>query len=392
MAENFAGAPEVVDPEQTDGPARLATDHITTSSRDPEVLGARLQDWLATRLPAGSDPVVNEVVKPDGNGMSSETILFTAAWQSDDGPTTGRLVARIEPELDKMPLFPRYDLALQFRVMAIVAEASDVPVPVAPWFEADRDVIGAPFFVMERIDGDVPPDLLPYTFPDDNFVATATPEQRARMQRSAVTALAGIHQVTPSTHDLDFLIYEEPGETALERHLAHWEGYLEWASEEERSPLLDECFAWLRANLPTDQGEPRLSWGDSRIGNLLFADHEVVGVLDWEMAGIAPVEVDLGWMAYMHRFFDDIATDLGAEGLPDFMQVDDIVATYTEITGQPVGDLTWYLAYAAMRHGVIMRRVAERQVHYGEAERPVDPDDLIIHRATLRRMLDGSYA
>ncbi|MEO6987267.1 MAG: phosphotransferase family protein [Aquihabitans sp.] len=260
MAENFDDTPDVVEPDGAGGPAALASDHITTSSRDPGVLGSRLRDWLATRLPAGSNPVVDEVVKPDGNGMSSETILFNAKWQDDGGPTEGRFVARIEPELDKVPLFPRYDLALQFRVMAIVAEATVVPVPVAPWFEADREVIGTPFFVMERIDGDVPPDLLPYTFPDDNFVAAATPEQRARMQRSAVTALAGIHQVTPNTHDLDFLAYHQPGDSVLERHLAQWEGYLEWASEADRSPLLDECFSWLRSNLPADQRRPPTWW------------------------------------------------------------------------------------------------------------------------------------
>ena len=52
---------------------------------------------------------------------------------------------------------------------------------------------------------------------------------------------------------------------------------------------------------------------------------------------------------------------------------------------------TWYMAYAAMRHGVIMRRVTERAVLFGEAIRPEDPDAMIIHRKTLQQMLDGSY-
>ncbi len=54
-------------------------------------------------------------------------------------------------------------------------------------------------------------------------------------------------------------------------------------------------------------------------------------------------------------------------------------------------DLTWFIAYAAIRHGVIMRRVTERSILFGEAERPDDIDDLILHRATLEAMLDGSY-
>jgi aminoglycoside phosphotransferase (APT) family kinase protein len=163
---------------------------------------------------------------------------------------------------------------------------------------------------------------------------------------------------------------------------------------DERSPLLDACFAWLRDHLPVegvDTGGARLAWGDARVGNMLFADFEVVGVLDWEMAGVAPPEVDLGWMAYLHRFFQDLATDMGAPGLPDFLRPVDLAADYTELTGRTPGDLRWPVAYAAMRHGVIMRRVTERSIAFGEAVRPHDVDDLIIHRRTLRETLDGTY-
>jgi aminoglycoside phosphotransferase (APT) family kinase protein len=124
---------------------------------------------------------------------------------------------------------------------------------------------------------------------------------------------------------------------------------------------------------------------------MMFRDDEVVAVLDWEMAAVAPPEVDLGWMCYLHLFFQDLAVQLGAPGLPDMFRPVDVAATYAEAAGRPVGDLRWHIAYAAMRHGVIMRRVTERSIHFGEAEAPDDVDDLIIHRATLVAMLDGSY-
>lgn len=372
------------------GAAELSSDHITTSTRDPEELGRRIERWLATVLPEGAAPAVTDVVTPEGNGMSSETILFTASWDLPEGRHERRCVARIEPEMDKIPVFPTYELAQQFDVMSLVAEATHVPVPETLWYEADADHVGAPFFVMGRIDGIVPPDVLPYTF-GDCWVDAATADQRARLQDSAVRALAGIHAITTETHDLSSLQFDTPGDTSLERHLAWWERYHEWVVGDRRSPLLDECFAWLRANLPTDVSPDALSWGDARIGNMMFADFECVAVLDWEMAGVAPPEVDLGWMAYLHLFFQDLATDLGAPGLPDFMRAADLAATYTAVTGRPVGDLTWPIAYAAMRHGVIMRRVTERAVLFGEAVEPPDLDDMIIHRATLRAMLDGSY-
>lgn len=372
------------------GAAELSTERITTSTRDPQELGRRIERWLAGVLPPGGDPAVTDVTTPEGNGMSSETVLFTASWSLDGQRQEQRCVARIEPEMDKVPVFPTYDLAMQFDVMSLVAEATDVPVPETLWYEADPAIVGAPFFVMGRVDGEVPRDVLPYTF-GDNWVHDAAPEDRRRLQDSAVRALAGIHGITAETHDLAALQFDAPGATALERHLAEWERYHEWVVGERRSPLLDACFAWLHEHLPTDVGPDSLSWGDARIGNMLFADFEVAAVLDWEMAGVAPPEVDLGWMAYLHLFFDDIARDLGVAGMGDFMQAADLAETYEAISGRTVGDLRWHVAYAAMRHGVIMRRVTERAVLFGEAVEPADLDDMIIHRGTLRAMLDGSY-
>ncbi len=101
--------------------------------------------------------------------MSSETVLFTAGWEEDGERSDHRLVARIEPPAGAWPVFPTYDLDMQFRVMRLVRAETGVPVPEPLWYEGDPEVLGGAFFVMDRVDGLVPRDVMPYTF-GDNWV------------------------------------------------------------------------------------------------------------------------------------------------------------------------------------------------------------------------------
>ena len=142
--------------------------------------------------------------------MSSETMLFTARWEEDGVRADHPLVARIEPPATAWPVFPTYDLDMQFRVMQLVRERTGVPVPEPLWYEADPDPLGGAFFVMARIDGFVPRDVMPYTF-GDNWVFDASEADRRRLQDSALRALAGIHALTPANADLAFLEHREPG-------------------------------------------------------------------------------------------------------------------------------------------------------------------------------------
>ena len=188
--------------------------------------------------------------------MSSETLLVDATWTEDGTEVSRRLVARVEPPATDYPVFTTYDLDMQFRVMRLVSAHTDVPIPETHWFEPDADILGGAFFVMDRIDGRVPPDVLPYTF-GDNWVFDGTDEARRTIQESAIRAMAGIHSITPADHDLSFLQLDQPGDTALERSLNHWKDYLEWVVGDNRSALLDDCFAWLTDNLPTDASAGR---------------------------------------------------------------------------------------------------------------------------------------
>lgn len=360
-----------------------------TSTRDLGDLVRRLESWIASRLPAGAEPHVSGLEVPTSNGMSSETVLFDASWREGDRARSRSLVARLAPEVSAVPVFRVYDLERQFRVMQLVAAKSSVPVPGVFGCEPDPTPLGTPFFVMERIEGKVPPDVMPYNF--GSWLSEATPEEQARLQGSTVGILAKVHAIEDAERTFALLSSANPGQTALRRHVTDQESYYRWVAGDLRSPLLEKCFAWLEEHWPREEGPTVLSWGDARIGNVLYRGFEPVAVLDWEMAALGPPELDLGWLVFLHRFFEDIAAQSGLPGMPYFLRREDVAATYQALTGYTPRDLDFYTMYAALRHGIIMSRVARRSVRFGEATMPDDVDDTIMHRPTLEAMLAGTY-
>lgn len=367
---------------------------LQRSSRDAADLRARLTAWLGELLPDGADP---EVVVHEGiqtNGMSSETVLLGVTSTEDGARTTREYVARVAPAASDLPVFPEYRLTDQYDAMRLAGRLAGVPVPPVGLNEPTGDVLGTPFFLMERLDGAVPPDVLPYPF-GDNWLYDASPEQQARLQRTSVEVLARLHGIPDPEATFGFLdpgVTGHLGETALARNLAktrHWYDYATTADGAgPRSPLIERGLAWLEANLPADEGDPVLVWGDARIGNMMYRDFAPVAVLDWEMATLGPRELDIAWMVFAHQVFQEIATMLGLPGMPDFLAAEDVVATYAEVSGVTPGDLTWYLVHAAVNWGCVFLRTSARQVHFGEIEVPEDPEAVFHHRPLFERLLD----
>jgi len=361
---------------------------MTRSTRDADELRRSLTQWLATQLPDGARPEVPEIGSNSANGMSSETVLFQATWTDPEGATrTDDLVARIAPDVANEPVFPEYALGHQFELLRLVDELTDVPVPQVRWLEADPGVIGSPFFVMDRVDGVVPPDVMPYNF-GDNWLYDASAADQRRLQDRSVGVLAGLHGIEDPETRFAFLAPDTPGDTPLRRHVAHTRAWYEFAaSRASRSTVVEDGFAWLDTHWP-DEGPTVLSWGDSRIGNVMYRDFEPVAVLDWEMAGLGPRELDLGWMIFAHMVFEGIAASFELGGMPDFLRADDVAATYEQLTGHTPRDLDFYLVYAAVQWGVVFMRTGARQAHFGEIEMPADVDDLLHHRELFRNLLE----
>jgi aminoglycoside phosphotransferase (APT) family kinase protein len=167
------------------------------SKRDPQQIADILGHWYEQRL--GTRVHIADVGVPSGTGMSSETILFNL---DPDGMKYPK-VARIRPSMDDWPVFPVYDLEAQYKAMHFVAARSDVPVPTVTDVELDESILGAPFFIMDRINGEAPPDMMPYTF-GGSFLDAMSAEERRDLQRNAAAVLAKIHAIPLEDEDVSF--------------------------------------------------------------------------------------------------------------------------------------------------------------------------------------------
>lgn len=350
-----------------------------------------LSRWLSGRLGPSSSPRIFGLDESTANGMSSDTVLFDASWDTPAGTRSEAFVARIAPSGTEIPVFPRYNLAQQYRTIDTVARNCGVPVPRLWWCEDDPAVLGRPFFLMSRVSGDVPPDVLPYTF-GDNWVFDGTTAQRAAMQTAMVKILADLASIEDAPRKFAELELTAAGSTPLERHLSDVESWYRWTLDTNpRSTLIEQALERLRATVPADPGETVLSWGDARIGNVLFDGFEPAAVLDWEMAVLGPRELDLAWLVYSHRVFQDLAVGLGAEGLPDFLRTDDVAGAYESATGTTVRHLDWHLLFAATRWGIVFLRTGARQAAVSSQPLPDDGDQLLHNRPSLEQLLAGTY-
>jgi aminoglycoside phosphotransferase (APT) family kinase protein len=370
-------------------PAVDNVDRLQRSSRDMSNVPAALSQWLSTLLP-DTTPDITVESGVDSNGMSSETILLHGRWLQAGKPVEQKWVARVAPTEADIPVFEHYRLDHQHEVIRLVGELTDVAVPPVRWLESSGDVLGRPFFLMDRVDGVVPPDVMPYTF-GDNWLFDATPEQQRRLQDRTVEVLAKLHSIPNAPQVFGFLKdIDPPGDTALHRHFGWLKSWYEFSVPDiGRSPLVERALTWLEERFPDDVAatEPVLVWGDARIGNVIYRDFTPVAVLDWEMATVGPREFDLAWISFAHMVFQELTKLAGLPGMPDFLTEADVRATYRDLTGVEIGNLDWFYVYSAVVWCCVFMRTGARRVHFGEVEKPADVETLFYHASLLKRLI-----
>lgn len=364
---------------------------LQRSGRDISTLPTVLAQWLSTVMPPGSSPEVTVESGVDSNGMSSETIILTGRWIENGSPANQKWVARVAPTDADVPVFSAYRMDHQFRLLQLVAELTDVPVPAVRWIEPTGKVLGSPFFLMDHVEGSVPPDVMPYTF-GDNWFADAAPDKQRALQDATVDVLAALHSIPDAASTFGFLTQADPpGDTPLHRHFGWLRDWYRFAvADIGRSALVEQALTWLEDNFPADvaAGSAVLVWGDSRIGNVLYRDFRPVAVLDWEMATVGPRELDVAWIIFAHMVFQELVGLAGLPGLPDVLREEDVRDRYRRRTGVDLGDLRWFYVYSAVIWCVVFMRTGARRVHFGEIEKPDDIESLFYHGGLLRRLIN----
>ena len=327
----------------------METTRPTPLVEDIDNTRSKLEHWLSEYR--GQAITIPQLSIPEATGMSNVTLLFDINWEEGGESRSEPIVARLQPEIDR-PVFPDYDLSLQYEVMDVVGRSSDIPVPQLRGLETDRSLLGVQFYFMKRTDGRIPTDMPPYNM-DGWMMHETSLEQRRSLWLAAVDTMARFHRLDYRAMGFDKLHVE--GKTPLQQQLDYWQHYHDWALEGTRHATCQRALDWLYANQPQD--EPTvLCWGDSRLGNIIFKDSldGVAAVLDWEMAVLGNPVQDLAWFNYMDSTFADGLGMPRLEGLPAY---DETVTRWEEASGFSARDYDYYTLFAGMRYGLILSRI-----------------------------------
>lgn len=336
----------------------------TKAVADPESYREALDRWLTSRMPQAAGLRVHDVDMPRATGFSNETVFFRASWREGGTDRTQRFVARIEPP--DGGLFPvqapgcEVSVEVQYRIMAAVAEAGILPMPKLIAYEGDRAVIGRPFFVMEFIEGVVPADVPRYS-QAGFLVEEATPEQRERMVREGVEVMGKLAGIDWKKLGLDWLDGKGKGAPTLADQLELYRRYATSELAGRDHPVLMRSLDWLDANAP--EAPCGISWGDSRLGNVIWRDYRPVAVCDWEAVSLCPPEADIGWWVMFDRTSFE---DLGAARMPGFPTREEMVTIWERASGRRVGDtIDYWEIFGLMRFCAIMIKLGDRMVRAG---------------------------
>ena len=281
----------------------------------------------------------NMVLERIGGGQSNPTYFVNFDNRS--------MVLRKQPASSILPSAHAVDR--EYRIMHALA-GSEVPVPKMVLFHADRDVVGTPFYVMERLQGRIFPE---YSLPG------MAPSERLEIYMAMADTMARLHKVDWAK--IGLTDFGRQG-SYFTRQIARWSK--QWQSSRTReSADIEHLIVWLQKNVP-DETETTISHGDFRLGNLMFHPTEarVVGVLDWELSTLGHPLADVAFNCIAYRtlpaeYGGIRGLDLAALGIPSEAEY---LQHYYRCSGRSDGVTAFHFAFALFRLAVIFEGIAAR--------------------------------
>ena len=274
-----------------------------------------------------------------GGGQSNPTYFVNYANRS--------LVLRKQPGTNLLPSAHAIDR--EYRVMQALALTS-VPVPKMVLFHDEPDIVGTPFYLMERLQGRV---FSQYALPE------MAPTERRAIYMAMAETMARLHQVDWAS--IGLTNYGRAG-SYFTRQIARWSK--QWQlSKIKENPDIEKIIPWLQAHVP-DEMETSISHGDFRLGNLMFHPSEarVIAVLDWELSTLGHPLADVAFncMAY-HTLPSEYGgirgLDLIKLGIPLEAEY---LRHYMKHSGRSDGVTAFHFAFALFRLAVIFEGIAAR--------------------------------
>ena len=271
-------------------------------------------------------------------------------YKIDDAAGTAYVLRR-PPLGDLLPT--AHDMSREWRFISAF-HPTPVPVPPPLGYCDDKEVTGAPFYVMGFVDGHV--------MHDASTAETAFDETGRRSAgESFIDVLADMHAEDPDDIGVGDIARKEG---YITRQLKRW--YSQWEKSKTRElPVLDEVHDRLAANIP-EQGPARVVHGDYRLGNCITGfDAKIAAVLDWEIATLGDPLADVGYV--LHSWPEpgdsDAAHRVSPTQMPGFPTRKELVARYAERSGRDLAEVDYYIAFSHWKSACIVEGVYARYKH-----------------------------
>jgi aminoglycoside phosphotransferase (APT) family kinase protein len=328
-------------------------DEATPTTEVPDGINrAGVESWFDANVSGAEPPLSFRKISGGHSNLTYEV-----------GDAAGRRWALRRPPLGKR-LGSAHDMGREQKVVSALA-ATEVPVAPIAGFCEDESVNGAPFYVMEFING---PILRSQADAEEHF---DEPERHAIGER-VVDTLVDIHAVDVDAAGLGDLGRKED---YVARQLHRWQG--QWRKSKSRDlPIVDEVHDRLVARIP-EQGPATIVHGDYRLDNMILTDSgEVAAVVDWELCTLGDPLADVGLLfVYWSQPGDQLTALVQPPTLaPGFPSRDELMRRYEKRSGRDLGQLDFYVALARWKLAIILEGVYSRYAagQYGKTDQGID--------------------